>query len=247
MLATFFSCILDDETENTYHYALMATVVSGGDYPFFKTDVGEVLECSNVVKNDSVFNPGDRYYLSFSMEETVSSDAYLFPIVLNSSLKVKTRNFVTIEKDSADIYNNKQLGSVFDSWISGNYINMVFYAYTPLTSISTFELVRFKKYESNTEQDTVPTIFFEFRHNTEGINSIPTMNLYSYELSPLISEFPVAKEFEINLTWFSVYGNQTYVYIYTPYDPSESLFSSMKKAAIPNNTRTAKINFPYGL
>ncbi|MCE5174878.1 MAG: NigD-like C-terminal domain-containing protein [Bacteroidales bacterium] len=247
MFATFPSCNLGDESDNTYNYLRMVTVVSGGDYPFFKTDVGEVLKCSNIVENDSGFNVGDRYYLSFSMVDTVAADAYIFPITYISSAKVKTRNFVTVEKDSADIYKNKQLGSAYNFFISGNYMNMIFYAYVPLTSKSTFELVRYKKNESNKSQDTIPTIYFELRHNTEETSSSPTLRLFSYELSPLTSDFPMATKFRIYLIWYSISGTQTCEFIYTPYDPNESLYSSIKKFAVPHISRTATGNIPYGL
>jgi len=247
LFVTISSCNWEDKTENAYNYALMATVISGGDYPFFRTDVGEILECSNIVENDSSFNVGDRYYLYFSMVDTVSADAYIFPITLNSYKKVKTRDFVTVEKDSADIYKNKQLGSSSNFFISGNYMNMIFYAYVPLTSTSTFELIRYKKNESNTALDTMPTISFELRHNTEETSSTPTLRLFSYELSPLTFEFPMATKFKIDLTWYSVSSTQTYEFTYTPYDPNESLYSSIKKSPFQNISRTTTRSIPYGL
>mgnify|MGYP001343412376 CR=1 FL=1 len=247
MLATFSSCNLGDESDNTYNYLSMATVVSGGYYPFFKTDVGEVLKCSNIVESDSGFNVGDRYYLSFSIGDSVPSDASVYPITLNSYVKVKAKNFVTVEKDSVDIYKNKQVGSAYNFFISGNYMNMIFYAYTPLTSRGTFELVRYKKNESNNSQDTIPTIYFELRHNTDETSSSATLRLFSYELNPLTSNFPMATKFKIYLTWYSVSGTQTCEFTYIPYDPNKSLYSSIKKVAVQNTSRTTKGNIPYGM
>lgn len=220
ILATI-SCNNFDDKEETKYYETMGTVLTGGDYPSFRTDNGVLLNCSTIVKTDSVFTPGERYYLYYTIGDTTTHAPKTYPIELHSFGRAIVKNFAVIEKDSSDIYYDQPLRNIYNFWISGNYINMMFYPFFPLTSQNSYELVRYKGKENTVGSDAEPVLYFEFRHHTSGIASNYTLRLVSFDLSPLVSEYPSATKFKIKLAWRDTqYGFQDYEFSYVPYDPS---------------------------
>jgi len=230
---TVSSCLnKDNDSDVTNIYEGMATVTSADEYPSFITDNGYKLDCSNEVSIDTgaVFVVGERVFLSYAFGDTTTHAAKVYPIVLKSFGKVDVKSYVSLEKGATDIYENQTLYSYTYFWTSGNYFNAVFYAFKPLSSTNSFELVRVKDNETCTAQDTLPTISLELRHNTSTVSDYYYyLQVYSFDLSTLVTEFPLAKRFKIDFSWKDLRNGSTSVDL--TFDPHKtaSLISAMKK------------------
>lgn len=197
----FSSCNSKEENDQTYE--AIATVLVTGNNPLFELDNKSVLYCATAVTADTsnAISSGDRVLLYYTLGDTtiVPTKVY-YPITLKGYTKVTIKNFVTVQADSSDSYGNASLMGLNLVGISKNYLNAVFYSYLSISGKNTFELVRMKKYENNTTQDTIPKIYFELRHNTDNLNTnYYYLRSFSFVLSPLSAEFPLATKFNINL------------------------------------------------
>jgi len=251
LLAFSVTSCLKTGDDTTSYYDVIATLTTVDDYPTFQTDDGTTLSCTNKVTTDSAnFKIGTRFYLRYEFSDTIGHALKNYPIAVAKLWKVDTKDFVSIEKDSTDNYYNQALESVYIIDIGGNYFNMVFNTYGQSGITDTYELVRTKDVESTSPQDTLPTIYFELRHNVNTANSaIYNSRFASFKLSPLLTEFPLAKEFKLNLKWL-VYPNTTqnnYVFSYVPASTnltSASLIKSNLKSV--KNLSFSKSSFTAG-
>jgi len=214
------SCLKTSEDDSINYYDIIATMTTVDDYPTFQTDDGTTLNCTNKVTPDTAsFKIGNRFYLRFAFGDSIGHALKTYPISVSKIWKVDKKDFVSIEKDSSDTYYNQTLQSISNIEISYNYFNMVFNTFGQSGTKDMYELVRIKKAESSTPLDTVPTIFFELRHNVYVINyAFYNTRFASFKLSPLLTEFPLAKKFKLNLKWL-VYPNiiqDNYVFTYVP-------------------------------
>lgn len=214
------SCTDFKESDSVTYFETIASVNTAGDYPSFKTDEGNTLNCSNIIETDtgSVLKVGERIYIYYTLGDTTGHASKTYPIQLYRFGKAKIKDFVTVKKDSVDSYDNQQIKSIYRFWIGGDYFNMMFYTYSPVTSVNSYELVRMMKNEDNTASDTVPEVSLELRHNTSAINYLSyNLNIFCFDLSPLTTDFPVATKIKINLKWLDVNnGSQTYNFVYVP-------------------------------
>jgi len=214
------SCNDLKESNSVTYFETIASVAMAGDYPSFKTDEGNTLNCSNKIETDtgSVLKVGERIYIYYTLGDTTVHVPKTYPIELYRFGKAKIKNFVTVKKDSIDSYYNQQIKSIYRFWIGGDYFNMMFYTYSPVTSVNSYELVRMMKNENNTVLDTVPKVSLELRHNTSAISYLSyNLNIFCFDLSPLTTDFPVATKIKINLKWLDVNnGSLTYNFVYVP-------------------------------
>ena len=223
------SCLKENTGySSTQYYETMATVSATGSYPSFKTDYGTTLYCTVAVSSsisDSL-KMGDRLFIKFEYGDTSSITSNNYPIVINDFGTATIKDFVAVDSDSTDIYENQELEGVDLFWITKNYFNMVFRTYLSLSTTNTYELVRMKGNESNADTATVPRIYFELRHNTPVVNtSYYNIKIFSFYLSPLYKEFPKATKFDLNLKWV-LDGTHSIDYTYVPdstFDNSSSL------------------------
>jgi len=229
------SCLNNDkDSDIKNYYEGMATVTSADEYPSFITDNGYTLDCSNKINIDTgaIFVVGERVFLTYSFGDTTTHAPKVYPIVLSSFGKVDVKSFVTLEKGATDIYKDQTLHSYTYFWTSGNYFNAVFYAFKPLSETSSFELVRVKENETSTAQDTLPTVCMELRHNTSSISDYYyNLQLYSFDLSTLRTEFPLAHKFKIELSWRDLKNGKASVDLSFNPNTVASLISAMKKGS----------------
>ena len=229
------SCTDFKESDSVIYFETIASVTTAGDYPSFKTDEGNTLNCSNIIETDtgSVLKVGERIYIYYTLGDTTGHVSKTYPIQLYRFGKAKVKDFATVKKDSIDPYDNQQIKSIYRFWIGGDYFNMMFYTYSPVTSINSCELVRMMKNEDNTASDTVPEVSLELRHNTSAINYLSyNLNIFCFDLSPFITDFPVATKIKINLKWVDVNnGSQTYNFVYVP-------------SAVPLRSASPMMTFP---
>lgn len=202
----FSSCNSKDES-SVQIYQSIATVLINGNNPLFQLDDKSVLYCTTAVTEDTsnIITAGDRVFLYYTLGDTTIVPTHVYyPITLKGYTKVTIKDFVTVQPDSADVYANGSLMSINMVGISKNYLNAVFCAYLSISGKNTYELVRMKKYENNKTQDPVPQIYFELRHNTDNLNTnYYFLKAFSFELSPLYEEFPLATKFNINLKFIT--------------------------------------------
>ncbi|HEY5499341.1 MAG TPA: NigD-like C-terminal domain-containing protein [Bacteroidales bacterium] len=245
------SCIKTSEDDTTNYYDIIATMTTVDDYPTFQTDDGTTLNCTNKITPDTAsFKIGNRFYLRFAFGDSIGHALKNYPIAVSKIWNVDTKDFVSIEKDSTDNYYNQALQSISSIDLSGNYFNMVFNTFGQSGTRDTYELVRIKEVESTTPLDTVPTLFFELRHNVYIVNyAFYNTRFASFKLSPLLTEFPLAKKFKLNLKWL-VYPNATqdsYVFTYEPASTNLTLaplFKSNLKSE--KNLQFSKSSFTAG-
>jgi hypothetical protein len=106
---------------------------------------------------------------------------------------------------------------------------MVIRTYQVSGDLNTCELVRIKEKETNTQSGTFPTLYFEIRHNAlTTYDQYYNLRLFSFDLSPLKTEFPVADSIKINLSWNDASASENYDFIYTPTVQNGALNSSAK-------------------
>lgn len=219
----------EDEDPISYYYEVIAFVSSNDAKPTFFTDFGTTLESSLSVTSDTgdVFHNGERVFLRFSYDDTTSHAANTYSIKIAEYAAVNISSFKTIKPDSIDPYFDQVLYHVYRLYITGNYFNSIVYTYQPLSDLNTCELVRVMKNENNEEATSFPTLNFELRHNAQAINyEFYKLRLYSYDLSPLIDEFPAADSIKLRLSWSESTGSdQSFDFVYHPV-PSVGLFLS---------------------
>ena len=231
------SCMNRDNEDQTEYFETMAVVTSTGFSPSFLTDYGFTLNCSNVLASDTLFNSGERVFVQFSYGDTIGHAPKVYPINLTNYWRVTVKDFVSLEPDSVDLFANMELHSVYDFRFSGNYLNMIFRTFYARSFPNACELVRMEERENNTPQDTVPSLYFELRHNVVSVNaSICNLEMYSFDLSPLNEEFPSATLFKVNLKWIEAgtSGSHSYNFEYEPYNaPEETIVSINRRLMLP--------------
>lgn len=243
LLVAVASCQKEDQNQGLY-YETMGTVISVGDYPSFQTDAGSVLNCTNEVQTDtgSIIEKGERYFLWFLYDDTTNHEANVYPVVLKGYAKVTLKDYVTLDADSVDeCFYNQALSGLSNMTIGGDYLNLVFHAYKSYLEPSDFELIRLVYDTNASPQDTLPNIYFNFRHNNQVISATFTeAQFYSFDLRPLAAEFPMAKSIRITLRWVDVKnGLQMYTRNYSPSD-----FGKMEEGAIKQCCFSHSINPP---
>jgi hypothetical protein len=219
LMVGFVGCIdLDDKKETSY-YEAMVNVTAGGIPPTFETDEGVVFNPVNLSSSDASlsFETGDRLYILFSFYDTTNHAANRYSINLEGYLNVQIADFKEVDADSADRFANNPLYNVYRIGITKNYLNVIVDAYHS-DDADQLKLVRYKKNEPSNQVDTMPTIYFEVRHDVESA-SLNTYNseAWSYRLEPLLDEFPRAKSFKLSVTLYSMTGGQkTFDLTYKP-------------------------------
>ncbi|MCX6309857.1 MAG: hypothetical protein NTY32_13890 [Bacteroidia bacterium] len=228
----FTSCYdFNNDTSNIKEFISMATVTTGGVNPVFQIDNGPFLTLEKTVPADT-FAVGERYYLYYILGDTVNHPVNSYPISMYQYGKTTIKNLLVLPKDSTDKWKDQPIRDLY-AWYTGHYLNTFFTSFAGVSTPNTFELVRMKQEETSTATDTVPKLFFEIRHNVEVISSLNSFyRFYSFDLSSLTTEFPLATKFQINLSWNDAnYGpwNKTRTYIPEQTFTGPSLFSSIQK------------------
>jgi hypothetical protein len=231
------SCLNTDDEDNTTYYEAVATVSSNSDKPEFITDYGVTLVSTLSITSDTgeVFHNGQRVFVRFSYGDTINHAIKSYPIEIAEYGFMITSDFKTVEADSTNPYLDQSIYYIYRLYISGNYFNSLFYTYQTLTDLNTCELVRIKKNEHNAEGTSSPYLSFELRHNAEAVNyGYYKLRLYSYDLSPLIDEFPEADSLNIKVSWNASTGNiEYYDFVYRPVLPSVGMI--LKNVGMPFN------------
>jgi len=227
----FTSCNdFNNDTNYTKEFISMATVTTGGASPVFQIDNGPFLTLETTVPADT-FTLGERYYLYYILGDTVNHPVNSYPISIYQYGKTTFKNLVVLPKDSTDKWKNQPIRD-FYAWYTGHYLNAFFTSFAGVSTPNTFELVRMKQEETSVATDTFPKLFFAIRHNVEVISSLNSFyRFYSFDLSSLNTEFPLATKFQINLSWNDAnYGalNKTRTYIPEQTFTGPSLFSSVQ-------------------
>ena len=239
MVFALTSCFnLNDGTEFIPEYWCMATVTTGGVNPVFQMDEGFFLTPDKAQPADT-FAVGERYYLYFVLGDTINQPANTFPIQLYRSSKTTIKALEILPKDSTDRWKNMPI-NFSDLWYSGHYCNFYFRSFQGDGTPNTFELIRVKETENTTPTDTVPTLFFELRHNVAANTSSVLYNrFYSFDLNSLTTDFPNAVRFYIKISW-SEMGRGTWTstnyYIPNQIFTRASLVSANRKQAIFSTT-----------
>ncbi len=216
LAVTFTSCFDDEDEQSVEYYLDVATVTTGGQTPAFATDEGFAYHCLTTENADS-FAVGERYFLVYTCSDTTTRASSYFDIQLAEYQKVHIRSFSTLPKDSTDNLDSQPLRNIGWIWTSGSYLNTVFQNYKPLTTPSSFDLVRIKKSESNLSTDTVPTIYFKLLHHVDYLNTgYYTRQALSYDMSPLATEYPSAYKIKLNVSWVTSDGSDSYEFVYVP-------------------------------
>lgn len=217
MAVAFSSCLnLGDDTEYVRDWDCMATVTTGGVNPVFQKDEGTFLVPDAAMPADT-FTVGERYYIHFIYGDTTNHAQGTYSVNLWGYAKTTNKALVVLPVDSTDRWENQPI-HVTKIWYSGHYCNFLFSSFIGLSSPNTFELVRILDNESTTPTDTVPELFLELRHNVKNYSSSYfTYRFYSFDLSSLKTDFPLATKFHIQISWNEVdFGKKTYPDYYIP-------------------------------
>jgi len=220
-----FSCNNVDEDEpSTISYEAIGYVTSNDAKPTFITDYGTTLVSSLAITSDTgdVFQNGQRVFLRFSYADTTNHEANKYSINISEYAQVSVSEIKTVKPDSINPYLNQSLYYVYRMYISGNFFNSILYTYKALTDLDALELVRVMESENNSEGSKFPTLRFELRHDAQAVNSgYYRLRLNSFNLLPLVEEFPQADSLNLRVEWSESSGSgQTYDFIYHPSDPS---------------------------
>jgi hypothetical protein len=229
------SCLdLDNGTDYTLYYDVMATVTTAGTHPILQMDNGEYLSCETTMPADT-FTVGERYYVNFSFADTTDHLSGIFPVLFSAYGKAFIQNYDVLSVGSIDRRYDQPIIGVTWASFSGQYLNMWFWAYLPTLESNAFDLVRIMENESNSPTDTVPELYFDFRHNVESVSSVSYYDYFmSYDLSALSAEFPAAIRYKVNLSWNSVSNSESSLSgYYTPNAPfSFQQYGMPKRLAI---------------
>lgn len=195
------SCLnLDDDTEVVRDYLCMVTVSTGGATPVFQMDEGPFLTSETTMPADS-FVLGERYFINFTLGDTVNHPTNTYPIRLARYGKTIIKNMIELPKDSTDKWGNKPIAYLYPSF-SGHYFNAFFTSYAGISTPNTFEFIRMKVDEHTTPTDTVPNLYFHLRHNVDVVSTaLAYYRFYSFDMSSLSAEFPNATKFKIKISW----------------------------------------------
>jgi len=213
----FTSCLdLGDDDEYVQDWMCMVTVTTGGANPVFLMDEGTYLTSETSLPADT-FTVGERYYLHFIMGDTINHPVNTYPVKIDQYGKTAIKDFVVLPKDSTDKWEDQPVMDLY-AWCSGHYFNTFFVSYAGMTTPNTIELVRMKKKETATSTDTVPTLYFELRHNVKTFSTGAAFyRFYSFDLTSLKTEFPQAKRFALQISSNLVsFGEQSFLRTYTP-------------------------------
>lgn len=223
LISVFFlaqSCLKDDDETPVNYYETMAFVTSAGDKPGFVTDYGLALKSELALDSDTgnIFGLGQRVFMVFSYGDTLNRVGNVYPVIIKEYAPVSLSDFKTVKPDSVIPYFDQVLYHVYRFYITQNYFNSIIYTYQPLTSLNTCELIRVMESESNTPESTYPTVNFELRHNASAVNyDYYKLRIFSYDLSPLASEFSNADSIKIKLNWDeSTSLNKSHEFVYKP-------------------------------
>jgi hypothetical protein len=229
LVFTFTSCFDDIDNESVIYYLNMATVSTGGEYPVFSTDNG-ITYNSETKQNADSFAIGERYFLIYTCTDTSTSSLDYYNIQITDYQLVHVKAFSTLPEDSTDDLTSQTMMSVAWLWTGNDYLNAIFYPYKSLTLPNAYDLMRIESSESNLTTDTVPTIYFKLLHHVDLINAnYYTRQAFSYDLSPLVTEFPAAYKFKIHVSWTASDANDSEDLVYVPTSVSASQ-SSLKKS-----------------
>jgi hypothetical protein len=227
------SCFKTEDDSSSYN--VMATLVTADsyDYPSFKVDAEYTLNSTNKITAESgFFEEKGRYYLSFTFGDTTNQVLKTYPIKIKKIWKSTIKDFVTVDQDATDTYKNCGIQALYLASVRNNYVDMIFNTYTSTGTKDDYELVRMKGYEDNNSQDIMPTIYFELRHNVVGIDTTGyNSRIASFDISSLITEFPLATSFNIDLKWYTYGASGQTEYVYS-YDVSE--LTSLSAICISN-------------
>jgi hypothetical protein len=210
------SCMnLGDDTKVVRDYMCMVTVSTGGASPVFQMDEGPFLSSETTLPTDT-FIVGERYFIDFIFGDTVNHADNTYPIRVASYGKTTIKSMIELPKDSTDRWGSKPIAYVYPSF-SGHYFNAFFSSYAGISDPNSFEFIRMKVDEHTTPTDTVPSLFFQLRHNADYVSTaLIYYRFYSFDLSSLTTDFPNAHKFKIkvswddaNVGWTSITGNYT--------------------------------------
>lgn len=220
----------DDEEPVLYSEAIVF-VKSGDDKPVFITDYNTTLCNTLNITSDTgkIFKPGDRFLIRFLFEDTTNHKPNEYNIKVADYSKVEVKDFTTILSDTANHFMSQPFFYTYRIYLSGNWFNSVVFTYTPLTSINSMVLLRSKHEEDNQSDSKFPTLIFSLIHNAQAVNTgFYDKRLNSFNLSPLIDEFPEADSIKIRLDWSEIsLSNQQYDLIYHPVKQSGVLNASI--------------------
>jgi hypothetical protein len=218
LMVTFSSCLGSDVDDAAVNVSV-GTVETGGSYPVFETDDGIKLVCETAMPADT-FVAGERYFIYFAFGDTTDHAASTYAVDVQYYAPAALKDFAVWEEGTSDSWDSYPLYALRWLWISGNYMNTIFCNYVPLTTPNTYELIRVMGNEDNSADDTNPTIYFELRHNIELASSVAyDVQFYSFDLSPLVEDFPQATAFNINVSWTTSDETSSTDLVYTPYTP----------------------------
>ncbi|NLE32897.1 MAG: hypothetical protein GX619_07740 [Bacteroidales bacterium] len=202
MAAGVTSCLdWDDEEEPSF--LTWATITSNEKAPTLKADNGVILHALNSVDTDTTFyEVGDRVYLQFTLGDTSQANGTDYPIYVANYMSVKTKDIVTIDHDSNDVYHSVPLSRLNSAILSGGYLNCIIHLFASYSSENTVELLRYKLEETNLPTDTLPVILLTLKHNAPAIDhTYSQVRAYSFSLDTLFAEFPQAKALKLRLSW----------------------------------------------
>jgi len=198
MVAGMISCLDMGDEDQTQYYLSWATVSSNDETPDFLADCDWTLNASNYF-SDTIFDVGDRAFIRFSFDDTTYNSDDTYPITLVNYYKATIKDFVTIEADSDDIYEEQDFYTIINIDISKGYLNAAICPYESYSTVNTIELVRFKGDEPGSQAVDTPTVYMELRHNTAAVNTnYYYVKAFCFDLSPLKDEFPDAEAFKIH-------------------------------------------------
>lgn len=234
--ASLTSCLNSDEDNNEKDWLCAATVKTGGARPVFQMDEGLILTTSQNLAADS-FKVGQRYFLQVCYGDTTNHPANTYPVVVKVYQPAVVKDYIVWAKDSADSWGNAPISNLY-AWYSGHYFNTWFVSFASESKTSTFELIRDLNKTSATSTDTVPELFFSFRHNTSSYSTDMSFSrTISYNLNSLKTEYPNAKRFLITVVWKDIVrGTDDFTLTYYPdlmvqdFDAQASVLSGVYNA-----------------
>lgn len=183
---SLFSCNLsNDDYSGSNTYGAIGTIQkSSSNEPYFVLDDSTTLYAENLkTVPDSII--GQRYFLNFQIEGTGTTSDYDYVVYLNNITKAFTKSILEVNtKEQNDSLNNDAIDPKW-IWISGHYVNFLYYVYSPYNTANSIELIHNNYAPIETAGDT---LVLEVRFNGDNNSYVDQQNRYaaSFDLSPYI-------------------------------------------------------------
>lgn len=208
-----------DKESDLIYYESMADVHSiQNNAVVFKSNPNLYFKSQENFHLDDSISLGDRVWLYFTIVDSLSPG--LYDIHVYSYSEVVSRSLVRLEKNADDSIQSMDLFKVHKCWISNNYLNLIFYAYSSFLPNSSFELVR-----DMTREDTLaakPKVYLELRHNTASVTPHwYNLEMMSFDLKPIRDQYPGQDTIAVRFS-YKIGSTQNVSFYYFPEEDEDT-------------------------